>query len=527
MENIDCLFLHVPKMNNYYRPINQFIWVNFLPMGLLALADSLHRQNISTEVVHLGVEWIEDPHFSIMDYIQQKSPRIVAIDLHWHHQSFDAMEVAKKIKTTFPQIFVLLGGFTASFFHEEIMKNFDAVDGIIRGEAEVPLLELTRALLQKEEDLFSVPNLTWRRKGRILINPLSYVASEEDLNGLSFNNFPLLKNYPTYIRYIGQPFYVKGVSKKKNFWMYSLKSPIYHLTVGRGCPVRCTWCSGNIPSQMTITGRKKVTLRGIEEVLQTIQGALSYGYETFHICFDPSPQNPEYFLELFSRIREEGVKMECFFESFGLPAPDFIKSFKETFPGPKSLIALSPDVGVDRLREIHKGHAYTNQALMDCMDQLERHGVFCDVFFTVGVPFETAEDVQQTLQLQNKIRDRYSNVRGIRTFTIEMEPGSPWHLDPEAFGVETHLQNFMDYYHYHSGKENAFSSLGYWLPNYFPEAKNEMDFETRLQKIKCRHFCFIHPNARRSSTPFWGRRLCDLSSLVWKVKGLAGKKAFL
>ncbi len=527
MEKVDVLFLHVPKLNNYYRPIDQFIWINFLPMGLLGLADSLHREGISTEVVHLGVEWIEDPHFSILEYLRQKNPQIVAIDLHWHHQSFDAMEWVKKIKASFPHIFVLLGGFTASFFHEEIMKNFDAVEGIIRGEAEIPLLELTRALLKKEEDLFSVPNLTWRRKGRILINPLSYVASEEDLNRLSFNNFPLLKNYSTYIRYIGQPFYVKGVSKKKNFWMYSLKSPIYHLTVGRGCPVQCTWCSGNIPSQMTITGRKKVTFRGIEEVLQTIQEAVSYGYETFHICFDPSPQNPDYFLKLFSRIREEGVKMECFFESFGLPTPDFIKSFKETFPGPKSLIALSPDVGADRLRKMHKGHFYTNQALMDCLDQLERRGVYCDVFFTVGVPFETAEDVQQTLQLQKKIRDRYSNVRGIRTFTIEMEPGSPWHLDPEAFGVETRLQNFMDYYHYHSGKENAFSSLGYWLPNYFPEAKNEMDFETRLQKVRCRHFCFIHPNARRSSTPFWGRRLCDLSTLVWKVKGLTGKKVFL
>jgi len=67
--------------------------------------------------------------------------------------------------------------------------------------------------------------------------------------------------------------------------------------------------------------------------------------------------------------------MECFFESFGLPTADFIKSFKETFPGPKSLIALSPDAGADRLRKIHKGHPYTNQALMDCLDQLERHGV--------------------------------------------------------------------------------------------------------------------------------------------------------
>jgi len=524
MERVDCLLLHVPKFVNYYRPIHQFIWINFLPMGLLGLADLLQRQGISTQIVHLGVEWIEDHHFSIIEYIRKKNPRIVAIDLHWHHQSFDVMEVVKKIKTSFPQIFILLGGFTASFFHEEIMRNFDAVDGIIRGEAEVPISELAHTVLQGKEDLFSVSNLTWRRKGRILINPLSYVASEQDLNNLSLTHFPLLKNYSTYIRYVGQPFYVKGVSREKNFWMYSLKSPIYHLMVGRGCPVQCTWCSGNIPSQETITGRKEVTFRGVEEVLQTIKEALAYGYETFHICFDPYPSKPEYYLSLFSRLREEKIRVECFFESFGLPTLPFIQSFKETFPGPKSLIALSPDVGSDRVRKIHKGHAYTNQALMECLDQLERHQVFCDVFFTIGVSFEKEEDVRETLQLQKEIRNRYPHVKGIRTFTIEMEPGSPWHLDPEAFGVKTSLQNFMDFYRYHSGKESTFSSLGYWIPNYFQGVTEEMGFEKALQKVKCRHFCFIHPDARKSSSPFWGRRLCDLSNLFWKVKNLAGKK---
>ncbi len=525
MEKVDCLFLHVPKLRNYYRPIDQFIWINFLPMGLLGLADLLQRQGVSTQVVHLGVEWIEDHTFSILDYLKETSPQIVALDLHWHHQSFDVMEVAKKVKAAFPSVYVLLGGFTASFFHEEIMRDFDAVDGVIRGEAEVPMLELAQAILQGKEDLFSVPNLTWRRKGRVLVNPLSYVASEQDLNDISFTNFPLLKNYHTYVRYIGQPFYVKGVSREKNFWMYSLKSPIYHLPVGRGCPVQCTWCSGNIPSQETITGRKGVTFRGIEEVLETIREALSYGYETFHICFDPYPRRPEYFLNLFSRIQEEKIRMECFFESFGLPELSFIQSFKKTFPGPKSLIALSPDVGSERVRRIHKGNTYTNQALMRCLDHLKEQGVFCDLFFTLGVPFEKEEDLQQTIRLQKDIRGRYPNVRGIRTFTIEMEPGSPWHLDPEEFGVRTLLRNFMDYYRYHSGEENAFSSLGYWIPDYFQGVEDEKEFEETLQKIKCRQFCFIHPDASKSSSPFWGRRLCDLSSLFWKVKRLAGKKA--
>ena len=105
-----------------------------------------------------------------------------------------------------------------------------------------------------------------------------------------------------------------------------------------------------------------------------------------------------------------------------------------------------------------------------------------------------------------------------------MEPGSPWHLDPEEYGVKTSLNRFMDFYHYHSGDKSAFSSLGYWIPDYFEEEVDAKGFEEALQKIKCHHFCFIHPEARKSSTPFWGRRLCDLSSLFWRVKGLAAKK---
>ena len=160
MAPLDCLFLHVPKLKNYYRPIDQFIWINFLPMGLLGLADLLSRHQISTEVVHLGVEWIEDHHFSILDYLKEKNPKIVALDLHWHHQSYDVLEVARKVKEAFPSLYLLLGGFTASFFHEEILRNFDVVDGVIRGEAETPILELAqlvKRLVGSPSEIVHVP----------------------------------------------------------------------------------------------------------------------------------------------------------------------------------------------------------------------------------------------------------------------------------------------------------------------------------------------------------------------------------
>jgi len=236
-------------------------------MGLLALADRLHRSGLSTQVVHLGIEWIEDSDFSILSYLREKHPRIVALDLHWHHQSHDVIDMVKQIKAARPQTYILLGGFTASFFHEEIMKTFPEVDGIIRGEGEEPLAELAQAIQGDQVEFFSVPNLTWRRKKKILVNPLSYVATEEDLNRLCFTHFDLLKNYPTYIRSSSGSYHVKGAS-----------SPVFPLPVGRGCPVQCTWCSGGCVSQETVSGRNDVIFRSVGKVIDTIQDALAQGY---------------------------------------------------------------------------------------------------------------------------------------------------------------------------------------------------------------------------------------------------------
>ena len=144
---------------------------------------------------------MENRTFSLLSYLKEKTPSMVLLDLHWHHQSFDVIETAKAIKTAFPQIYLFLGGFTSSFFHEEIMKNFDVIDGIVRGEAEIPTVELTSAVLQGKEDFFSIPNLTWRTQGKSPCEPSFLCCLGTRPDRLSFTNFPLLKNYSTYIRH--------------------------------------------------------------------------------------------------------------------------------------------------------------------------------------------------------------------------------------------------------------------------------------------------------------------------------------
>ncbi len=516
---VDCLFIHCPKQNNHYKPIDDHMFITLIPMGVFALCDLLCRKGYASRIIHLGVEWIEDKAFSLLDYIEKVNPRVAAMDLHWHHQSYDVIQTARHIKEAFPRIYVLLGGMTASFYHQEILANYDAIDGIIRGEAEIPLGTLMDVLREGRGDLGHIPNLSWRSEREIIVNPLSYAATQEMLDDLNFTHFDLLRNHQTYIRYMGLPFYVKGVSKEKNFWMYSLKSPMFDLEVGRGCPVDCTWCGGSSSSQGRISGRKRVIFRSPGKVLQSIEEALSFGYETMHICFDPFPQQPAYYLDLFSRIRASGLRMECFYESFALPTAELIREFAKTFPGPKSLMALSPEVGSERVRRANKGYFYTNDQLLETLDLMRREGVYADVFFTYGVPFEAVRNLQDTLALIKRVR-AFPNVRGIRAFSVELEPGAPWHTNPDAYGIKTHLQRFQDYVRHHSDQgHDPFATLGYTIPHFFEEGLPEGDsFARRIQRFKCRHLCFIHPNARRTSSPFWGRMLCRASQAAWWIK---------
>lgn len=487
-------------------------------MGLLALADLLTREGYEAEIVHLGVEWIQDREFSIIDYIAHQRPKIVALSLHWHPQSYDVIEYARMIKESSPGVFLLLGGLTASFFHREIMQAFPRVDAIVRGEGEIPLLRLTEAVI-RGGGLAGVPNLTWRDGGTIRENPLDYVASQDVLDGLCFTNFSLLKNFQTYRDWVLMPFFVTGVSKERNRLFFSLKTTLFDLLVGRGCPVNCTWCGGGRGAQGLIAGRQGVIFRDVEKVMASIREAVRWGYETMHVCFDPYPQRPDYYLKLFSRIKEEDLKVEFFFESFGLPTKEFIDGFAQTF-GSKSLLALSPESGSEKVRRRNKGYFYTNQELWDCLEYTMERDVKVDLFFGLGLPYENEVDLEETARLITCVKKRFPNVRGIRTFTIEMEPGAPWYLQPAQFGIETNLRTFSDFYHYHREEKGGFGAFGYHIPGYFSDLGEDTrgEFQRRLREIQCRRFCFIHPNARKSSSPFWGRMLCRASVIMRKLR---------
>jgi radical SAM superfamily enzyme YgiQ (UPF0313 family) len=518
-ESIDLLFIHVPKSSSYYPPYGEYMTANLLPMGTWALTDLIARRGYTTEILHLGLEWIAQGVFSPKSYLEEKEVRVVAIPLHWHQQSYDVMRVVDEIKRKRPGVSIVLGGYTASFFHREIMDAFSQVDAIIRGDAEVPLVTFMDAV-RGGRPLQGVPNLTWRDGGEMRENPLSYVASEKDLETGSYANLGLLWDRETYIRSMGIPFvWAKGLSKEENRKRFHLGPPVFPLTIGRGCLGNCTWCGGGAEAQLLVNGRRGVIFRAPEKVVDTVAEAREWGYEMVHIAFDPGEEGERYYRELFPLVKKRGLRMKCYFESFSLPSEDLLNAWHTTFDADGSVLALSPESGDEGIRHRNKSFAYSNEELLETVARAERLGIKVDLFFSMGIPGEEYSDLAQTAALRKELQSRFKNIGRIWISPISLEPASPWHLHPEKFGICSARRTFADFYR---ASAPGGGGLGYHLPQYLGNGRalNAIEFEQILRKAKCRAHCSLHPNPSKASSPLWGRLYCRYMS--WRLRDAHG-----
>jgi len=515
-ESLDLLFIHTPKFSNYYKPFGRYMTVNLVPMGTLGLADLATQAGYRTKVLHLGLEWIESGSFSPINFLKGRDVKVVAIPLHFHPQSFDVMKIASEIKGERKGIFVVSGGYTASLFHKEILSSFPQMDAIIRGDSEIPLLALMKAFEEKR-GLEGVPNLAWRKGEEIRINPLSYVASESDLDRFSYSNLSLLKDKETYIHHMGMPFvWAKGLSKKENRKHFHLGYPIFPLNIGRGCSGNCTWCGGGSLAQQVVNGRKRVVFRSPEAVVKSMAEAKEMGYEMFNIAFDPGKEGERYYGELFPLVRKQNLRTRVYFESFSLPTKSFLEEFAKTFILDGSILALSPESGDEGVRHKNKTFSYSNDELMKAISAAEQSGIRVDLFFAMGIPGEKYNDLSKTAALRKEVKQRFKRIGRIWSSPISLEPGAPWHLHPEEFGIVSKKKTFLDFYR---GSSPGGGGLGYFIPDYKGDGKelDERGFETILREAKCREFCSLHPNPTKASDPFWGRLYCRYMS--WRSKG--------
>lgn len=452
----DCVLIHAPKLLEHDPLLGWHSKVNFIAMGMYSLVEELNNSGFLSHIINLAAEKTVNPDFSLVKHIRNSGALVAAFSLHWHPQTYDTIEAARQLKEGCPDVFIVLGGYTASYFAKDILENYPFIDAVIRGEGEKPLSVLVNNVLTSDLDLSTVPNLVWRTKeGFIEENSITFIADEEDLKRWSFTSVEKVKNYQTSVSLQWMQPWEKAaqVMLKK-----SLIPTIFGVCFGRGCPGTCTWCGGSYNTIKKITGRCATVWREPSEIRNTIETIQNnFGINSFYVCFDPSPENQSYLESVFEQLGTISPKVKLDFECFGLPTKGFIESFRKNFH-PESLILLSPEIANEELRRKNRAFYFSNAHMEETLDILEEYNIRTQLYFTFGLPDETKKDIETTFKYQKYLKKKYKCITQNFFFPVEMEPGAPWFENPDKFGIKLKRKTIDDFHFVHSQKN---SSLGY------------------------------------------------------------------
>lgn len=496
MNGIDCLFVHTPNLSNFYLPLGQFINNNYIPMGLLALADLVSQNGYKTEIIHMGVENLIDSNFSLVKYVIDNQIKVVGLSLFWFHQSYDVIDLAEKIKKGSPNTFVFLGGLTASYYADEILTNFKFVDAIVIGYGENSIIPLLDCVIQKKYTLSKVHNLFYRIDHQVTNTKLCFI-DEKLFHELNYTNLKVIKHFEMYIQYFGlHEMPLLKTETHEKIMNQTIETKMFPLSIGRGCSTLCSYCGGNRDTCHKLYGDKFLLYRTHDEVLSDIESVITLGYTKVFICFDPSRDMQNYYIELFKKISQKKIRVSMYFECWSLPSEAFIYEFSKTFPDENSHLLLSIDTLSEDTRKKNKGEYFSNEELIKIFQYLDEKKVRYDLCFAIGLPGSTYSEDMKTYEFIKNILQRYKSIGRINTFLIDLVPGSPLYENPKQYGISISKKSFLDYYNEFSQPlRSTYALCNYKLDHYFYDGRDNTTiekFSEMLQLIKCQYFCGVN-----------------------------------
>jgi len=438
----DLILLHAPaiydfrKRPNLLGPISDVVpstpIFEMYPIGFSSLAEHLERNGIGVRIINLAYRMLSDPAFDAEKMIASLHPVAFGIDLHWLVHAQGSLEIAAICKKYHPHIPVIFGGYSSTYFHDQLIR-YPQVDFVMKGDStEEPMLHLMRAL-KKKLDYSSIPNLTWKNEqGEVFSNPITYLP--KDLN--SFTN-----NYKNLFKLAVKYFDSKSMTAIHDWWRY----PITAVMTCRGCIHNCIICGGSKYGMKYYCERHHPSFRDPELIANDIRQISRFTSGPIFVIGDLNQPGYPYAEKVLTSLKRKPIENELVFELFE-PAPEsFFEMLADSVPNFN--IEFSPESHDYRIRR-KCGKRYTNEAIeLNIQWALMRGCKKFDVFFMIGLPYQTAESVRQTVDYCGELLDKFGPrvVPFIAPLAPFLDPGSIAFENPDKFGYKIFYHTLEDY----------------------------------------------------------------------------------
>ncbi len=442
MSSTDLILLHAPSVYDFrkkpaiYGPVSDVVpssqIFEMYPIGFMSLQGYLQKHGFSVRIINVALRMLGSRRFNVDRLIRSLSPLAFGIDLHWLVHAQGSLELARIVKKYHPETPIIFGGLSASYYHAELIR-YPQVDFVIRGDsAEEPLRQLLTSIKmnQSQRDL---PNLTWKKDGEIRINDHSYVTN--DIDGLIFDYRTMMSASAQHRDLLGHlPF--KG-------W---LNYPIVAALCCRGCVNNCLVCGGSASAFHGICARNSTAFRSPDLLAEDIGRISRYFSAPIILLGDIRQAGSDYARTFLGRLKELEVSNHIAFEFFSPPPRDFLMKISDAVSNFN--IQISPESHDENIRKIF-GKNYDNESLERAIsDVLELGCKRVDVFFMIGLPYQTKESVKKTVEYCGNLMEKFGGGKVhpyISPLAPFLDPGSRAFEDPEKHGYRLIHRSLEDH----------------------------------------------------------------------------------
>ena len=429
---LDLLLLHPPSVYDFreksifYGPVSDLIpsspVFEMYPLGFLTIASYLQERGMSVRIANLAVRMMNEPRFSVPRFLASLRPKAVGIDLHWLPHAHGALEVARIVKEVHPDIPVIMGGLSSTYFHKELI-GYPQVDYVLRGDSTEPPLHQLLHSFGDRRALRNIPNLTWKDGGTPQVNPMTFLPPSLDYVDLR----------PELVVEMAMRYRDRRSVMPFNGWW---GNPITAVFTVKGCAYECVTCGSSKTTCAHLTKRTRPAFRSPASIAANVVAISRLMRAPIFLVGDLLQAGAAYADEVLSALHDADVPNELVFEFFDLPPLEFLRRIDASVA--HWSMEISPESHDHEVRRAQEGEpSYDNAQLERVLaEALRLRSSRLDVFFMIGMPRQTYQSVQDTISYCEhlfRISDRRLSCF-ISPLGPFVDPGSRVFQNPESFG---------------------------------------------------------------------------------------------
>ncbi|MDP1807969.1 MAG: radical SAM protein [Actinomycetota bacterium] len=150
-------------------------------LGLAYMTSALRQDGFSVEIIDAPAARLD--YADLTKELSRRHFQLLGVSNLFQSNLASLLTWLETLKAGGLKAHITLGGHPATFTYREILTEFDAVDSCVRGEGEITIVELARALLTGA-DWRAVDGIAWRDGDEVIVNPGRPLI--EDLNALAW-----------------------------------------------------------------------------------------------------------------------------------------------------------------------------------------------------------------------------------------------------------------------------------------------------------------------------------------------------